>query len=65
MRIHIDRDRCEGHGQCAAVAERVLYLDDNAEPVPRFEGDVPEHLEEDARAAVSCCPVAALSAEAD
>lgn len=65
MRIRIDRDRCEGHGQCAAAAERVLYLDDNAEPVLRFAGDVPVHLEEDARVAVSCCPVAALSVQGE
>ncbi|WP_280436965.1 ferredoxin [Nocardia carnea] len=63
MRIHINRQRCEGHGQCAATSEGVLYLDENAEPVLYSDGYVPPHLEQAARAAVSCCPVAALSAE--
>lgn len=65
MRIGIDRGRCEGHGQCEAAAPRVLRLDDNAVPVLNFDGEVPLYLEEDARAAVSCCPVAALYAEGE
>lgn len=65
MKLTIDRNRCEGHGQCAAVAAELLSLDDNAEPVLPVAGEVPAHLEKDARAAVSCCPVAALSVDGE
>lgn len=61
MRIHVDYARCEGHGQCAAVSPEIVSLDDDANPVLVFQGEVPEEHHADAMAAVSCCPVAALS----
>jgi len=60
VRIHLDRDRCEGHGQCEVAAPRLIQLDDEATPVFDAAGEVPADLEDDARAAVSSCPVAAL-----
>ncbi|WP_326837517.1 ferredoxin [Amycolatopsis rhabdoformis] len=62
MKLEIDPERCEGHGQCEAVAPRVLHLDDTVRPVLDVDGELSGELEEEARAAVSCCPVAALSA---
>jgi ferredoxin len=62
MQLHLDRTRCEGHGQCEAAAPRLIHLDDDATPIFDVGGEVPAELEDDARAAVSYCPVAALSA---
>jgi ferredoxin len=63
MKIAVDDDRCEGHGQCAVQAPDVFSLDDNAELIYRFEGtEVPGEHAAAARAAVNSCPVAALRA---
>jgi ferredoxin len=32
MRITVDRNACEGHGQCAAFAPDLIHLDDGGEP---------------------------------
>ena len=63
MKIHIDRDRCEGHGLCAEQAAPTLFtMKDDGELVYHREGrDVPDGLVGHARAAVGSCPVAALS----
>ncbi|MGO2110950.1 MAG: ferredoxin [Pseudoclavibacter sp.] len=61
MQIRIERTRCEGHGQCAAAAPSLLHLNDAAEPVLDFEGDVPADMEDEARAAASWCPVGAIA----
>jgi ferredoxin len=59
MRIELDRPRCEGHGLCEEAAPTLMHLDDDGELVI----DVPEVNgadEDNARAAVRVCPVAAL-----
>ena len=63
MKISVDYERCEGHGQCAAQAPDVFSLDDNAELTYEFEGaEVPDEHVAATRAAVDSCPVAALRA---
>lgn len=57
----IDRDRCEGHGQCAFVAPNLLHLNDAGEvviDVADVSGDM-----ETARKAVQACPAIALRIE--
>jgi ferredoxin len=62
MKIHIDRDRCEGHGLCAEQAPTLFTMKDDGEPVYHHEGqDVPDGLVGQGHAAISSCPVAALS----
>lgn len=59
--LRIDRDRCEGHGQCAIVAPDLLHLDDAGEVVIDV-ADVSDRMEA-ARKAVQACPAIALSIE--
>jgi ferredoxin len=54
----IDRDRCEGHGQCAFVAPDLVHLNDAGEVVIDV-ADVTDYLEA-ARKAVRACPAIAL-----
>lgn len=61
MKVMIDRDRCEGHGQCAAVAPTLFYLDDDGFAAYRYDGEtVPGGYEEAAGHAVAACPIVAL-----
>lgn len=62
MKIHADRERCEGHGLCADVAPEVYELDDDAVVVVLHE-IVPTGLERKAEAGARVCPVAALRVE--
>jgi ferredoxin len=60
MRVSVDRTRCEANGLCVGVAPSLFFLDDEAELVILPE-TVPAESEADAHAAVSLCPVTALS----
>ncbi len=57
----VDFDRCEGHGQCAFVAPKLLHLDDDGTLVID-QSDVSEHIEI-AEKAVGACPTSALRLE--
>lgn len=59
MRIEIDRNRCEGHGLCEAVAPAYFSLDDDGKLTILAE-DVSDGDEALVRDAVNACPVAAL-----
>lgn len=59
--LTIDRDRCEGHGQCAIVAPDLLHLDDAGEVVIDL-ADVSDRMDA-ARKAVQACPAIALRIE--
>lgn len=61
MRISVDPDRCEGHGQCEAAAPELIHLGDDARPVFAVQGDLPTELNGQAREAASCCRIAALT----
>ena len=60
MRMTLNPIRCDGRGLCAVLLPELISLDDWGYPVLRL-GDVPAHLEADARRAASACPVLALS----
>ncbi|QXQ16000.1 ferredoxin [Skermania piniformis] len=51
----IDRERCEGHGFCEALAPDVFEVDDDGKSVARGELDA-----ETAQLVLDSCPVAAL-----
>ncbi|ULR51525.1 ferredoxin [Streptomyces deccanensis] len=64
MRVTVDRERCEGHGVCEAVAPALFQLDDQGDLIFLAEGrDVPADQHEPAVQSVLTCPVAALQME--
>jgi ferredoxin len=58
MRVEVDRQLCENHGQCVIVAPEVFSMDDNSELVfdPTHVDDYIEDVEE----AADVCPVQAI-----
>jgi ferredoxin len=63
VRVTVDRDRCEGHAQCVAVAPDVYDLDDDAVAVVRAGPEIPEHLQQSASYGADMCPVMAILVE--
>ena len=60
MKIHVDRDKCEGLGMCEAMASEFFELDDDdVMHVLQDTADEPDrgHV----HAAVQACPVLALT----
>jgi ferredoxin len=60
FRLHVERDRCQGHAQCAAVAPELFTLDDLG-----YLALTDVELSDDARTAarrgVMACPERAIS----
>jgi ferredoxin len=75
MRIRLDRDRCQGHGRCYALATELFDSDDEGYAVLLIgggvpgvggsEGALPLVHEVAARRAVDNCPEFAISIEND
>ena len=63
MRVHVDEDRCEGHGRCYATAPEVFAPDDLGNGREVGDGTVPAGQEEKARMAVANCPERAITIE--
>ena len=63
MRIHLDRETCQGHGRCYALAPELFDSDDEGYAVLLADdGQVPAGAEEAARLAVDNCPESAITA---
>ena len=62
MKVRVDRERCQGHARCEAIAPEVFQVDD-AEQKSRvkLEG-LPPELEERAWRAIRTCPEGAIHA---
>ena len=61
MRVHVDRERCQGHNRCYALAPELFDVDDLGNSFELNEGLVPPDLEDKARLAVANCPERAIS----
>ena len=61
MTVHIDRDRCEGHGQCLAAVPDLIDLDDDGIAILRTSGPLSGDLAGQGAAAAEVCPVAAIT----
>jgi len=59
MKLLVDRDRCDSHGNCVLEAPDVFDLDDE-DTVYVIEGVRFEDHTEEIERAVAVCPVAAL-----
>ena len=63
MKIHVDQDRCEGHGRCYALAPALIEADDIGNGQEIGDGSVPPDQEKNARLAVANCPERAVIIE--
>ena len=64
MKLRFDRDKCQGHGHCYALAPTVFETDDEGYAVMLIDGDdVPPELETAARLAADNCPESAITIE--
>ena len=63
MKVHIDEDKCEGHGRCYALAPAVFEPDDLGQGQVLGGGTVAPGEEERARLAAANCPELAITIE--
>jgi ferredoxin len=63
MKVHVDPERCEGHGRCYATAPEVFVADELGNGREAGDGTVPADLERGARLAVANCPEHAITIE--
>jgi ferredoxin len=60
MKIHLDRDRCTGHGRCYGLAPELFDCDDLGYGLALVE-EVPAGAEDDAHRCVVNCPERAIT----
>ncbi|MBW3536532.1 MAG: ferredoxin [Actinobacteria bacterium] len=63
MKVRVDRDCCEGHGRCYAIAPALFEPDEIGESREIGDGAVPSDQENRARLAVANCPEQAITIE--
>jgi ferredoxin len=63
MRVHVDPDRCEGHGRCYATAPNLFEPDDIGNGHEIGDGSVTPGHERAARLAAANCPEFAIVIE--
>ena len=61
LRVRVDRERCQGHNRCYAIAPELFELDDLGNAREVGDGLVPPELQEKARLAVANCPEEAVT----
>jgi ferredoxin len=60
LRVRVDRERCQGHARCNALAPELFALDAWGNAREIGEGAVPSGLEDKARLAKANCPELAI-----
>ncbi|MBC8364123.1 MAG: ferredoxin [Actinobacteria bacterium] len=60
MKIQVDRDRCEGHSRCYALAPDLVDVDDLGNAFELNDGIVPAGLEDKAQLIIDNCPEYAI-----
>jgi ferredoxin len=63
MKVILDSDRCELHGECTMAAPEVFDIGDDAEVVTVINPEPEEHLRNSVEEAALVCPVAAIRIE--
>lgn len=63
MKMLVDYDLCEGHGECVIAAPEVFDLDDAGEKVVLVQEEPREELRDKVVEAVRICPIVALQLE--
>ncbi len=62
IKVLVDIDVCQNHGQCVFSAPQVFELDDEGDLV-QLQGEVGEDLREAVEEAADVCPVQAITIE--
>jgi ferredoxin len=60
LKVRVDRERCQGHARCFALAPELFELDQFGNGRERGDGSVPAALEDKARLARANCPELAV-----
>lgn len=60
VRVRVDADLCQGHGQCMAEAPEIFHFDENTRQLTLLKPEVPPELVESARRAQRYCPSHAI-----
>ena len=59
MKVHVDRETCEGNALCTGSAPEVFEVDADDKSVVLLE-EIPSGLEDDVRRAAFRCPTGAI-----
>jgi ferredoxin len=65
MRIHFNRDACQGHNRCHLLAPELFDTDDEGYAILLVDGIVPADLEDKAVLAADNCPEYAIEVALD
>ena len=60
LKVRIDREKCQGHARCYALAPELFELDEMGNGRERGDGSVPPGLEDKAYLAQANCPELAI-----
>ncbi len=63
MKVTVDLDVCEAHGDCVLAAPEVFELGDDDDTVTVVQPEPPEELRSKVSEAERSCPVAAIRIE--
>jgi ferredoxin len=63
MKVIVDAEKCELHGECLMAAAEVFDILDDAESVTILDEEPDEHLRNSVEEAAMMCPVAAIRIE--
>jgi len=63
MKVTVDYNRCELHGECVMAAPEVFDIDDDSDVVTVLNPEPGEHLRNSVGDAALMCPVAAIRIE--
>jgi ferredoxin len=63
VNVHIDAERCQGHGRCYDLSPDVFGADDEGYGQVLASGPMPADRERAARLAADNCPEAAIGIE--
>ena len=63
LKVKVDREKCQGHARCAALAPELFVLDELGNAQEAGDGTVPPTLAEKAYLAKANCPELAIDVE--
>jgi ferredoxin len=63
IRVVVDRDLCQNHGQCVFAAPQVFELDDDDGELVQLQDEVGEDLRANVEEASDLCPTQAITIE--